>query len=195
MHTSVFSPLARGSVALAALALAVAALAGCSAAASAPAASSAATDATAAEAVSTSDLWVKTADEGMTAGFGMLANTGGTDITVVAVSTPASARTELHETVQDETGSMVMQPVEDGFAIPAGGELTFAPAGNHIMMLEVTEPIVAGDEVEFTFEFSDGSELDVTAVAKDYSGANETYVEEGGEMDMGDDEMDMGGDQ
>lgn len=135
------------------------------------------------QSVTITDAWVKAADEGMSAAFGDLANTGDSDVTLVSVTSTASTSMQLHETVDNGSGSMVMQEKEGGFTIPAGGALTLEPGGNHLMLMDLTAPIVAGDEIEFTLTFSDGSDYTFTAPAKDYSGANETYT--GDNMKMG----------
>lgn len=137
-----------------------------------------------ADVVTISDPWVKAADEGMTAGFGILENSGDDDVTVVAVSSPASSALELHETVDDGTGQMTMQEKEGGFVIPAGGSLELEPGGNHLMFMSLTAPIVAGDDVELSLEFADGSTYEFTAPAKDYAGANENYGNGEHDMDM-----------
>lgn len=135
------------------------------------------------DSVSIADAWVKSADEGMSAAFGVLSNDGDADVTIVSASTEASPMVELHETVANDAGEMVMQPKEGGFVIPAGGTLTLEPGANHIMLMGLARPIVAGDEVSFTLTFADGSTYTFTAPAKDFTGANENYV--GGDMDMG----------
>jgi len=154
------------------------ALAGCSA----PAASDTTGSATAAEAFSITDGWVKSAEDGMSAAFGELVNEGDADINVVAVTSEVSPMLELHETVEDESGQIVMQKKEGGFVIPAGGSFALEPGGNHIMIMDIAKALKAGDEVTFTLEFSDGSSASFTAPVKDYSGANETYKSD---MDMG----------
>lgn len=169
--------------ALPALALAsVLALAGCGSSAEADAAATPAADVPAAEQVAVEDPWVKSADDGMSAAFGQVENTGDADVTVVSVTSPASTVLELHETVEDGSGAMVMRRKDGGFTIPAGGVLGLEPGADHIMLMDLVEPVVAGDEVTFTLTFSDDSTLDFTAPAKDYSGANETYA--GDDMDM-----------
>lgn len=142
-------------------------------------------DLLAAEAVAVDDAWVKAAESGRSAAFGQIENTGDADVTVVSVSSPASTMLELHETVETETGEMVMREKDGGFTIPAGTALLLAPGASHIMLMDLVAPVRAGDDVTFTLTFSDDSTLDFTAPAKDYSGANESYV--GGEgMDTGD---------
>ncbi|MEJ1090249.1 copper chaperone PCu(A)C [Microbacterium istanbulense] len=155
------------------LAVATLGLAGCTAADAetpAPAAS-----APAADAITLDDAWVKSAEEGMTAAFGVLINEADTDVTLVAASTTAAGMTELHETTADDSGAMVMREVEDGFTIPAAGDFALEPGANHLMLMELAAPLLAGDEVTVTLEFSDGSTLDVTAPVKDFTGAEEEY--------------------
>ncbi len=165
-----------------ALAAAALALAGC--ATTTP--DQAAGPTTAGQSVTSIDAWVKAAGEGMSAAFGELANTGDADVTLVSATSTASTSMQLHETVDNGSGSMVMQEKDGGFTMPAGGALTLEPGGNHLMLMGLTAPIVAGDEIEFTLTFSDGSDYTFTAPAKDYSGANETYT--GDDMNMGGDD-------
>ena len=126
--------------------------------------------------VTITDPWVKAADSGMSAAFGTLENAGTGDVTVMSVQSAASAIVQLHETVANAAGEMVMQQKKGGLVIPAGGSLELAPGGNHIMLMGLTSPLRAGDEATFTLTLSDGSTVDFTAVAKDYTGANETYT-------------------
>lgn len=140
--------------------------------------------------VSMSDAWVKAAAEGdMTAAFGVLSNDGDAEVTLVSVSSEASLMMQLHETVDDGSGTMTMQEKEGGFALAPGASLALEPGGNHVMFMGLAHDVVAGDELSLVFTFADGSSFEVTAPVKDYSGANETYR---GDTD-GMDEMDMDG--
>lgn len=91
-------------------------------------------------------------------------------LTITGASSDAATAVELHEVVDD-----VMRPVEGGFTVPAGGSLMLAPGGYHLMFMGIPAPIAAGDDVNVTFTLSDGSELALTAVAKDFAGGNEDY--------------------
>lgn len=174
--TTRFSSLARLGALTAVAALALTGCAG--AAAPAPASPQSAQ-------FSSTDVWVKAAESGMTAGFGELTNTGDTDLTVVSATDSATASMELHETVANESGQMVMREIEGGFVIPAHGSIELAPGGNHLMFMDVTTALRAGDETTITLTFADDSTAEITAPVKDFAGANENY--EGGDM-----EMDMG---
>lgn len=142
---------------------------------------------TAGDSVTITDGWAKAEESGMSAAFGVLENTGDEDVTVVSATSDASTSLELHETVENDSGEMVMRPVDGGFTIPAGSTFTLEPGGNHIMFMDLTAPLVAGQEVTVTLTFSDDSTMTFTVPVKDYEGANENYE---GDMDMGDD-MDM----
>lgn len=125
------------------------------------------------------DPWVKAADSGMSAGFGTISNTSEQDITIVSASTPTSPMVELHETVMGSNGTMQMQAKEGGFVIPAKGDFVLEPGGNHIMLMGLSAPVQAGDDITFDLMLSDGSDLTFTAQGKDFVGADENYV--GGE--------------
>lgn len=124
-------------------------------------------------AVTMRDPWVKAADSGMTAAFGTLINGGDTDITIVSVTSPVSP-VEIHEMVMRD-GEMVMQAKEGGLTVGAGRTHALEPGGDHLMLMELAEPIRPGDEVTFTLTLSDGRTLEFSAVAKPFAGANESY--------------------
>lgn len=155
------------------IAVSLLALTGC-AAESTPAETS---SAPAGDVVTIEDAWVKSADEGMSAAFGVLENTGDADVTVVSVASDSSSMLELHETVENEAGEMIMREFEGGFVIPAGEDFILEPGGNHIMLMDLAAPLLAGHEATFTLTFSDDSTYEFTAPIKDYSGANENYEE------------------
>lgn len=127
-----------------------------------------------------SDSWVKAVDEGMTAAFGVLSNGGDSGVTLVAASAPAAAMVEIHEVVMGPGGDMVMQPKEGGVTVAPGSSATLEPGGDHIMLMDVVDAIQPGDEIPLTLEFADGSTLEVTATAKEFTGGNEEYVPDEG---------------
>jgi hypothetical protein len=133
----------------------------------------------AAASFSASDQWVKVADSGMTAAFGMLHNSGKKDIVITSATSDVTSRMELHEVVP-QNGQAAMQPKKGGFAIPAGKTHELTPGGDHLMLMGVTKPIKPGDEIRFTLKFSDGSTATMTAQAKEFAGAQENYHPQAG---------------
>ena len=159
--------------------LAAAGLTGC--AADAAGSSAPPSPTTQASQVTVVDPWVRSADTGMSAAFGSVQNTGDAPVHLVAATSPATTEAQLHETV-DTNGTMQMQQKDGGFTIAGGETLTLAPGGDHIMLMDLTAPLAAGDEVALTLTFEDDSTLEVTAPVKDYAGGDENYVD--GSMDM-----------
>lgn len=94
------------------------------------------------------------------AAFMVMANTGDMACHVTGVRSDASRRTELHTHIQDENGVMRMRHVEDGFIVPAGGELSLERGGKHVMFMGLNAPFEQDNLLDLTFEFEDGSEFD-----------------------------------
>ncbi|MBI1375883.1 MAG: copper chaperone PCu(A)C [Frankiales bacterium] len=175
----------------------VALLAACGTATADPQAASTSAAAVVSGSASTSalayrDAWVKTAPSGMTAAFLTLTNTTDADDQLVSVSTAASRMVQLHEMVMKD-GAMVMQQKSGGIVVPAHGSAVLEPGGDHIMLMDVAAPIVAGDDVVLTLTFRSGSSLEVHAVAKDYTGAGESYQASPSASAASTDDMDMSG--
>lgn len=160
-------------------ALSILALAGCGSAG--PAATNSAVAVPAGKTITVTDPWVKAAGDGMSAAFGNLENTGDQDLTVTSVSTPVSTKLELHETVANESGQMVMREKTGGFTIPAHGSLVLEPGGNHIMLMDITKPLKSGEDTAFIVTFSDDSTYEFNAPVKEYAGSNENYEGSGHE--------------
>lgn len=130
------------------------------------------------------DTWVKTAKSGMSAAYGTVMNTTGTDVVIVSVTSSVSPRTELHETATVD-GKTAMRPKDGGLVVPANGSHEFKPGGDHFMLMEVTSEVKAGDEVTFTLTLKDGATVRFTALGKDFAAGNESYQGSASPMTMG----------
>lgn len=163
----------RGRIALSVLAVSALTLVGCTdngddatttgTATATETTAAAATDATAegenAEWVTFTEGFVKAkpAEKDMTGIFGIFTNNSDEDINVVGFTSNLDVPAhELHEVVD---GVMQMKP--GGFVIPAGEEYELKPGGDHMMLLDYTEPIEAGDTIDIVIEFGDGSTQEV----------------------------------
>lgn len=85
---------------------------------------------------------------------------GPKDATLTGVSTTVAVRSEMHESM-NAGGVMSMAPLKL-IALRAGGEVSFAPGGKHVMLYGLKAQ--AGGSVPLTFTFADGKTL--TAQAK-----------------------------
>ncbi len=126
-------------------------------------------------AVTVDDAWVKATEGEMTGSFGVISNPGDTDLTVVSATTTASDRTELHEVIMID-GEMKMTEKDEGFVVPAGGEHVLEPGADHVMVMDLQEPIAAGDSIEVTLVLDDGSEVTYSAQAREAEVGDEEYV-------------------
>lgn len=134
-----------------------------------------AAQATDAEAITVSDQWVKAADTGMTAAFGVLRNSSDREIRVTSAHTDDARSTEMHEVVDNGTGGTVMRQKDGGFVVPAKGSMTMVPGGEHLMLMGIPKPITTGQKVAFTLRFADGSTAEFDALARDFDGNQENY--------------------
>lgn len=95
--------------------------------------------------------WTRAAGAGgQGAGFVTIRNTG-TDDRLLSASTPAAGRAELHSMTRDGD-IMRMRQLED-IALPAGGAVSLAPGGLHIMLIGLTRPLEVGERVPLTLVF------------------------------------------
>lgn len=126
--------------------------------------------------------WVKArTDGGMTGVFGTLVNDGDEPVVITGAGAgDAAGSVELHETVLDpETGATVMRQREEPITVEPGESYVLEPGADHIMLLDLRCGLYAGDELELTLRFEDGTEQAWTAVIKDYAGAQEEYRPDG----------------
>lgn len=125
--------------------------------------------------VAFSEQWVSAADSGMAAVFGTVSNSGHHDARIVSGSSPFAGHVEVHEVTPDASGTKTMRPKAGGLTVPAGGLHDLVPGGDHLMLMDLTQPLRPGADVTLTVSFDDGSTLPVTAQVRDFAGADEEY--------------------
>ncbi len=117
-----------------------------------------------------------------TAMYFLIANRGARDDQFDSISTPVAERAEIHRTV-DHGGMMAMEPGES-LLIPAGDSVQLAPGGHHVMLVNLTRPLAAGDPVQATLHFRRTGEVPIQARVVPYSELEEaigTAKRRGGE--------------
>lgn len=109
------------------------------------------------------DAYARAAGMGAVAGaaFMTIVNTGAEDDRLIAVTSDAAQRVELHTHVIDVNGVARMVEIEDGFAVPAGGSHRLERGGDHVMFMGLTAPFVEGETVTVTFTFERAGDLTV----------------------------------
>jgi len=86
-----------------------------------------------------------------TAGYLTILNNGKTADRLLSVSCACAASVTVHE--MKMTGSMASMAQVPSVEIPAGGKVTLAPGGLHLMVMGLKAPIKAGDRVEMVLTF------------------------------------------
>lgn len=86
-----------------------------------------------------------------------LMNHSDTDIDLTSVSADISDRVELH-THMNHDGMMKMQEVSS-ITVPADGQASLKPHGDHIMVFNLLEQLKAGKEVSLELTFNDGNTM------------------------------------
>lgn len=113
-------------------------------------------------ALSISQPWTRaTPPRAQTAGgFLTIENTGDAPDSLIGASSPIASRVEIHKMRMDN-GVMVMRPATDGVTIPAGGSVTLAPGGFHIMFMQLKEGLKEGDTVPVVLSFEHAGDIEV----------------------------------
>lgn len=94
------------------------------------------------------------------AAFMLIENIGDADDRLIAASSPAAKKVELH-THREEDGVMKMIHVEEGFAIAAGETIFLQRGGNHVMLMGLIEPFEQGKTIPLTLTFEKSGEIDI----------------------------------
>lgn len=113
------------------------------------------------------------------AGYLGLVNEGSTADRLVALTSPAAPKVEVHR-MSVEDGIMRMAPVQGGLEIPAGGKVVLAPGGYHLMLIGLTRPLVEGEKVPVTLTFEKAGAVTVELLV-DPMGAKEPSHTQGGD--------------
>jgi periplasmic copper chaperone A len=93
-----------------------------------------------------------------------ITNHGKDEDRLTGASTPAAAKAELHNSVNDN-GVMKMRAM-DGVAIKPGGSAAFKPGGMHIMLVGLAHPLKAGDSFPVTLDFARAGAKTVTVMVE-----------------------------
>jgi copper(I)-binding protein len=99
-----------------------------------------------------------------TAAYLRLRNREPRPVTIVAVSSPVAAAVEIHR-MQHQGDVMRMEMVRE-LTVPAGGEITLAPQGLHLMVIGVKRDLSPGERVPLRFALGDGRRVDASAIVE-----------------------------
>ncbi|MBK6671762.1 MAG: copper chaperone PCu(A)C [Actinobacteria bacterium] len=139
------------------------------------------TTAAEAAAIKVEGQWARTspanAEHG--AAYMMITATDDDMLTSASVDASVAGKVEIHETVPADgatgmtgatgmsgMGAMTMRPV-DGIELPAGESVELKPGGYHVMLLDLAEPLKAGDTIEVTLTFEKADPMTIKVPVRD----------------------------
>ncbi len=119
----------------------------------------------AAPAVVVTDAWCRATPNAARAGgcFALFQST--TDDRLTGGSTPRAGSLQVHE-MKTENGMMKMAQLTEGLPLAAGQAVELKPGGNHLMLIGLTAPLVAGETVPLTLKFASAPEVTVQAAVR-----------------------------
>lgn len=129
-----------------------------------------------AQSVTVGTPWVRAtaAEQKATGAFMKLQSTA--PARLVEIRSAAAGVVELHEMAME--GDMMRMRAITGLDLPAGKAVELKPGGYHIMLMDLKQPIKAGDTVAITLVIEDAnkrrSTVDVKAVAQAMGAAKPT---------------------
>jgi copper(I)-binding protein len=92
---------------------------------------------------------------------------------LTSASSPRAAAVEIHS-MRSELGVMRMRQVGE-LIVPARGKVKLVPGGVHLMIVEPTSPLRAGERVPVTLTFMRAGPIDVQVTVEPMTGSGHTH--------------------
>jgi copper(I)-binding protein len=119
--------------------------------------------------VAISNAWFRALPSGQPAGgYFTMKNSGSAPVELVAAETAACGMLMLHQSVS--SGGMSRMEDVKSVNVPAGGTVSFAPGGYHLMCVNPGAVVTPGRSVPVTLVFSDGSKSHADFTVKNAAG-------------------------
>jgi copper(I)-binding protein len=99
-------------------------------------------------------------------GFLTITNNGAAEDRLISATSPAAGDVQLHEMAM-EGDVMKMRELPEGIPVPAGETVTLQPGGLHLMLMQLTGPLVEGTSfpVTLTFEKAGAVTVDLNVLS------------------------------
>jgi periplasmic copper chaperone A len=130
------------------------------------------------ETVDVERAWARTSAAGQTSGavYFELSVQEDDVLVGVAVSPSVAANAQIHNSMTIDDGTMDDGTMDDGstmmheassMPLVAGIPVAFEPGGYHVMLVDLVEPLMAGDLVALELELETAGQIEVPAVVSD----------------------------
>ena len=106
-----------------------------------------------AEAVRITHAWARASVPGQKATGAFMTLTANAPLQLVGVTSPVAGVAEVHEMARD--GDVMRMRAVPALALPAGKAVELKPGGYHLMLMDLKQPLKAGDTVPLTLTLRD----------------------------------------
>jgi hypothetical protein len=114
-----------------------------------------------ASAIAVRDAWARATPPGTSVAAVYLTLVGGSrPDRLVGAETARAAMTQIHVVTEAE-GMARMRPI-DGVDVPARKTVSLAPQGTHLMLMNLPQPLVAGERFPLSLQFESAGKVDVS---------------------------------
>lgn len=115
------------------------------------------------------DAWARATVPGKkaTAAYFTISNRGSADDVLISVSS-SRASADVHSTSMD--GGIMRMRKLDRLPLPANETVKLEPGGTHVMLTGLSEPALAGGQIDLILRFEKSQERKVAADVRDSSG-------------------------
>ena len=112
--------------------------------------------------ISVSDVWARVTMPGQAVGGAYMQIQSDADARLLSVSSPVSARVEMHEMKMD--GDVMRMRELKAIDLPKGKTVSLEPGGFHLMLMKLKKPIATGDSVPLTLVVESGGKKQTVKV-------------------------------
>lgn len=113
------------------------------------------------------DAWVRAAPAGQNSAiYFVIDNRMASSDALLSAECDKAAVVEVHMSKMDASGKMTMEH-QDSVLLPAGEQVTFAPGGLHVMLMNLQEDLTAGQELTFVLYFENSDPVTITAEVRE----------------------------
>jgi periplasmic copper chaperone A len=112
------------------------------------------------------DAWIREGSpvSRVLAGYLTLKNQTNRDISLIGISSPDAGMIEIHETIEKD-GMMSMDYIPS-VLIQANSSITLSPGHKHLMLMNISHPFKAGEQIKLAFKFDNGQKKTIMVMVK-----------------------------
>jgi periplasmic copper chaperone A len=112
--------------------------------------------------ISVTDAWARATMPGQKVSGAYMQLQSDADARLVSASSPAVPRVEVHEMKMD--GDVMRMREVKSIDLPKGKRISLEPGGYHIMLMNLTKPITAGEVIPLTMVVESGGKRQTVEV-------------------------------